>query len=64
MPCHCHVLQVTNALDADDPRRVWEERNRVALREREQAEASKKVELLSKAKEHLDKVYKVGLHTH
>jgi hypothetical protein len=44
-------------LDADDPRRAWEERNRAALREREQAEASKKVELLSTAKAYLDKVY-------
>ena len=46
-------------LDADDPRRVWEERNRKALRDREQSEAAKKVEVLSKAKEYLEKIYKV-----
>lgn len=49
---------VAASLDADDPRRVWEERNRKVLQEREQAEANKKVELLSAAKEYLEKVYK------
>ena len=50
-----------STLEADDPRRAWEARNKVALQEREQAEAAKKVELLSTAKEYLDKVYKVGV---
>ena len=59
--CHLHcVLQSSSThLDADDPRRVWEERNRKALRDREQSEAAKKVEVLSKAKEYLEKIYKV-----
>eukprot|EP00775_Hariotina_reticulata_P009345 gene9345-9508_t len=45
-------------MEADDPRVAWATQNRVVLQEREQAEAAKKVELLSAAKEHLDKVKK------
>jgi hypothetical protein len=48
-------------LEADDPRVAWAAQNRAALQQREQAEAAKKVELLSAAKEYLDKVYKVRL---
>jgi hypothetical protein len=46
-------------LEADDPRVVWAAQNQAALQQREQAEAARKVELLSAAKEYLDKVYKV-----
>ncbi|KAF6252350.1 hypothetical protein COO60DRAFT_538325 [Scenedesmus sp. NREL 46B-D3] len=45
-------------LEADDPRTAWAAQNHAALQQREQAEAAKKVELLSAAKEYLDKVYK------
>jgi hypothetical protein len=47
-------------LEADDPRHAWAAQNNVALQQRAQAEASKKVEVLSKAKEYLEKVNKVG----
>jgi hypothetical protein len=46
-------------MEADDPRVAWAAQNCAALQQREQAEAAKKVELLSAAKEYLDKVYKV-----
>lgn len=47
-------------MEADDPRIAWATQNRVALQQRAQAEASKKVEVLAKAKEHLEKVNKVS----
>jgi hypothetical protein len=47
-------------MDADDPRIAWATQNRVALQQRAQAEASKKVEVLAKAKEHLEKVNKAS----
>jgi hypothetical protein len=53
-------LLQAQVLEADDPRVAWAAQNHAALQQREQAEASKKVELLSAAKEYLDKVYKVG----
>jgi hypothetical protein len=54
----CWLTQA-QVLEADDPRVAWDAQNRAALQQREQAEAAKKVELLSAAKEYLDKVYKV-----
>jgi hypothetical protein len=45
---------------ADDPRHAWSAENQVAIQARAQAEASKKTEVLSKAKEYLEKVNKVG----
>lgn len=47
-------------MEADDPRHAWAAQNNVALQQRAQAEASKKVEVLAKAKEYLEKVNKVG----
>ncbi len=47
-------------MEADDPRIAWSTQNRVALQQRAQAEASKKVEVLAKAKEYLEKVNKVN----
>lgn len=47
-------------MEADDPRHAWAAQNNVQLQQRAQAEAAKKVEVLSKAKEYLDKVNKVG----
>lgn len=46
---------------ADDPRHAWSAENQVAIQARAQAEASKKVEMLAKAKEYLEKVNKVGV---
>lgn len=46
-------------MEADDPRHAWAAQNQVAIQQRAQAEASKKVEVLAKAKEHLEKVNKV-----
>jgi hypothetical protein len=48
-------------MEADDPRHAWAAQNQVALQQRAQAEASKKVEALAKAKEHLEKVNKVRM---
>lgn len=48
-------------LAADDPRIAWQAQNNVAIQQRAQAEASKKVEVLAKAKEYLEKVNKVRL---
>jgi hypothetical protein len=47
-------------MEADDPRHAWAAQNNAALQQRAQAEASKKVEMLAKAKEYLEKVNKVG----
>lgn len=46
---------------ADDPRHAWSAENQVAIQARAQAEASKKMEVLSKAKSYLEKVNKVGV---
>lgn len=43
---------------ADDPRHAWSAENQVAIQARARAEASKKTEVLSKAKEYLEKVNK------
>lgn len=48
-------------MEVGDPRIAWAEQNRVTLQQRAQAEASKKVEVLAAAKEHLEKVNKVCL---
>jgi len=45
-------------MEADDPRIAWAAQNRVALQQRAQAEAAKKVDVLAAAKEYLDKVNK------
>lgn len=50
-------------MEADDPRHAWAAQNQAALQQRAQAEASKKVEVLAKAKEHLEKVNKVPWQT-
>lgn len=59
-------LQATEApaapaapMAADDPRIAWAAQNSVTLQQRAQAEAAKKVEVLAKAKEYLEKVNKV-----
>ncbi len=67
-PSYPYVLQAPAAapaapaapMEADDPRIAWSTQNRVTLQQRAQAEASKKVEVLAKAKEYLEKVNKVS----